>query len=206
MDCSPPGSSVHGISQSRRLEWVAVSSSRGSSHPRDQTWVSCSWVSCVAGGFSTIWATREAPLNCSRQVLGTSQVALVVKNLPASAANMRPGFDPWVRKILWRNVWWPTPVFFPGESQGQRSLVGYSLWSHRESDMANATQPLMDTDSFEIGVSFLTVLREADGNMCCQGRLWEVWSRLQNSSETGYILTCWGSRCSVSLPSPCGCM
>ena len=41
MDCSPPGSSVHGISQARTLEWVAISSSRGSSHPRDQTCVSC---------------------------------------------------------------------------------------------------------------------------------------------------------------------
>ena len=35
MDCSPPGSSVHGISQERILEWVAISSSRGSSQPRD---------------------------------------------------------------------------------------------------------------------------------------------------------------------------
>ena len=41
MDCSLPGSSVHGISQARILEWVAISSSRGSSQPRDRTWVSC---------------------------------------------------------------------------------------------------------------------------------------------------------------------
>ena len=40
MDCSPPGSSVHGIFQARVLEWVAISFSRGSSRPRDQTWVS----------------------------------------------------------------------------------------------------------------------------------------------------------------------
>ena len=37
MDCSPPGSSVHGIIQARILEWVAISSSRGSSQPKDQT-------------------------------------------------------------------------------------------------------------------------------------------------------------------------
>ena len=36
----------------------------------------------------------------------------------------RPGFDPWVGKILWRRAWQPTPVFLPGESHGQRSLVG----------------------------------------------------------------------------------
>ena len=38
---SPPGSSVHGISQARMLEWDAVSFSRGSSQPRDQTRISC---------------------------------------------------------------------------------------------------------------------------------------------------------------------
>ena len=53
-DCSSPGSSVHGILQARILEWVAMPFSRGSSQPMDQTWVSCS-----AGGFFTIWATRE---------------------------------------------------------------------------------------------------------------------------------------------------
>ena len=47
----------------------------------------------------------------------------------------RPGFDPWVRKIPWRRKWQPTPVFLPGKSHGWRSLVGYSLWGHKESDM-----------------------------------------------------------------------
>ena len=36
----------------------------------------------------------------------------------------KPGFDPWVRKIPWRRKWQPTPVFLPGKSHGQRSLVG----------------------------------------------------------------------------------
>ena len=56
MDCSPPGSSVHGIPQARILVWAAISFSRGSSQPRD--WI---WVSCIAGEFFTNWATREAP-------------------------------------------------------------------------------------------------------------------------------------------------
>ena len=46
----------------------------------------------------------------------------------------RPGFDPWVGKILWRRAWQPTPVFLPGESHGQRSLVGYTPWGRKESD------------------------------------------------------------------------
>ena len=45
----------------------------------------------------------------------------------------RPGFDPWIGKIPWRKEWQPTPVFSPGEFNGQRSLVGYSLWGHKES-------------------------------------------------------------------------
>ena len=48
MDCSPPGSSVHGILQARILEWVVISSSRGSSLPRN---LSC--ISFLAGGFFT---------------------------------------------------------------------------------------------------------------------------------------------------------
>ena len=55
MDCSPSSCSVHGILQARILEWVVIFSSRGSSWPGD--WA---WVTCIAGGFFTIWATREA--------------------------------------------------------------------------------------------------------------------------------------------------
>ena len=53
MDCRPPGSSVHGILQARILELVAIPFSRGPSWPRD--W---NWVSCIAGRFFTVWATR----------------------------------------------------------------------------------------------------------------------------------------------------
>ena len=55
MDCSLPGSSIHGIFQARVLECIAISYSRGSSWPRDWT-----QVSCIVGGFFTMWATREA--------------------------------------------------------------------------------------------------------------------------------------------------
>ena len=57
MDCSPPGSSVHGIFQARVLEWIAISFSRGSSWPRGRT-----WVSCITGWCFTIWATRDISL------------------------------------------------------------------------------------------------------------------------------------------------
>ena len=54
MDCSLPGSSVHGILQARILEWIANPFSRGSSWLRDHT-----QVSCIAGRFFTIWATGK---------------------------------------------------------------------------------------------------------------------------------------------------
>ena len=50
----------------------------------------------------------------------------------------RHGFDPWVRKIPWSRKWQPPPVFLPGESHGQRSLVGFSPWGCKESDMTDA--------------------------------------------------------------------
>ena len=46
----------------------------------------------------------------------------------------RHRFDAWVGKIPWRRKWQPMPVFLPGESHGQRSLVGYSPWGYKVSD------------------------------------------------------------------------
>ena len=56
-DCSPPGSSVHGSLQARIPEWVSISFSRGSSWPRDQT-----WISCIDRRILYHWATREAQI------------------------------------------------------------------------------------------------------------------------------------------------
>ena len=60
MDCSLPGSSVHGILQARVLRWIAIAFSRGSSRPRNQT-----RVSRIAGRRFTVWATREALCQCT---------------------------------------------------------------------------------------------------------------------------------------------
>ena len=62
-------------------------------------------------------------------------VALV----PANAGDTRRGFSSWVGKIPWRRKWQPTPVFLPGESHGQRSLVDYSPQGRKESDTTEAT-------------------------------------------------------------------
>ena len=67
-------------------------------------------------------------------LLGCSEVVLGVKNPPANAGRCwRLGFDPWVRKIPWRRAWQPIPVFLPGESHGQRSLVGLRVHTFSKS-------------------------------------------------------------------------
>ena len=60
-----------------------------------------------------------------------SLVAQMVKNLPAICETQVRSSG---QKIPWRKAWQPTPVFLPGESHGQKSLVGYSPWGHKESD------------------------------------------------------------------------
>ena len=85
-------------------------------------------------------------LRLSNSLLWAFQVALVVKNLPANAGDKRCGFNPWVKKILWRRVWQPnptnpTPVFLPGESHGQRSLVVPNPWGTAH-EVTNCWTPL----------------------------------------------------------------
>ena len=87
MDCSSPGSSVHGILQARILEWVAISFSRGSFRPKDRTHIA--YVSCIAGGFFTASATREALRNSTRPELRPTWQACGAADYPHN-------------RVLWR--------------------------------------------------------------------------------------------------------
>ena len=69
---------------------------------------------------------------------GASQVAQMVKNLPAM-------HETWVRKIPWKREWEPIPVFLPREFHGQRSLEGYSPWGLKESDRTERLTFLLST-------------------------------------------------------------
>ena len=136
MGCSSPVSSVHGTSQTKILEWVAISFSRGSSRPRDQ---SCT--SCVGRGTLHHWAAGQAPSRLTPQpskhclfAWAYSLVAQLVKN-----QHRRPGFNPWVGKIPRRRERLPTPPFWPRESHGL-----YSPWGCKESD-ENEQPPLQWT-------------------------------------------------------------
>ena len=62
-------------------------------------------------------------------------ICKVEKIIPMQCRRQRRcRFDPWVRKISWSRKWQPTPVFLPGKSYRQKSLMGYSPWSCKESD------------------------------------------------------------------------
>ena len=69
-----------------------------------------------------------------------SQVALVVKNPPANAGDMRYGFDPRVGEVPWKRTWQPTPLFLPGECYGQGTLAGYGPRAHKELAITAATE------------------------------------------------------------------
>ena len=72
INCSPPGSSVHGISQERILDWVAISFSRGSAGPRDQTRISC--ISCFGGQILYHCATWEACVLLVQRIFPTQRL------------------------------------------------------------------------------------------------------------------------------------
>ena len=73
------------------------------------------WLSCQGSRIRVVLKVKEPACQCRR--------------------HKRYGFNPWVRKIPWRKAWQPTPLFLPGKSNGQRSLVGYSPRGHKESDI-----------------------------------------------------------------------
>ena len=115
MDCSPPGSSVHGILQARILEWVAFPRDLPDPgiEPRlphcrkilycpslDHMAIVCSSFSGIAIQFSIVATLIYIPTN----------------------------------SVWWRRKWQPTPIFLPGEFQEQRSLEGYNPLCHKELD------------------------------------------------------------------------
>ena len=120
--CSPinyslPGSSVHGIFQARILEWIAISYSRGSSQLRNWT-----GVSCIAGGFFTNWAIREAlkkaeqwrtdafELWCWRRLLDSKEIKPTGQSYRKPTANIhrKDWCWSWISNTL--ATWWEEPT------------------------------------------------------------------------------------------------
>ena len=136
MDCSLPGSSVHGIFQARVLEWAAISLARGSSQPRNWT-----QVSCIAGSCFTVSEKAMAPHS---RTLAWKIPWMEEPGGLQFMGSRRVGHD-WATSLSlftflhWRRNRQPTPVFLPGESQGCWSLVGCRLWGRTELDTTEAT-------------------------------------------------------------------
>ena len=137
-DCSPPGSSVHGILQARILEWVAIPFSRDLPNPG------------VKPGLLHYRRILDHLNHLgSHGLVFTRAFPFLSSGFPGGAGGKAPahqcrrceshGFYPWIREIPWRRAWQSAPVFLPGESHGQKSLAGYSPWGGTESDMTEAT-------------------------------------------------------------------
>ena len=150
MDCSPPGSSVHGISQARILEWVAISFSRGSSQPRGQTGISCisrqTLYHCANQGFPDSSVGEESACNAGDpglipgswrspgegmgyplQYSWASLVAQLVKNLPAM-------WETWVWSLDWEDPLQKgmatQSIFWPEEFHGllHTEIKKWKIW------------------------------------------------------------------------------
>ena len=79
-------------------------------------------------------------------------MALMGKNLPINAVEVRDAVRSLSREDPWSRKWQSAPVFLPGESHGQRSLMGYSPWGRTESDR---TERLTHFDSKKIVCAYL---------------------------------------------------
>ena len=90
-----------------------------------------------------------------------SQVAQRQRICLQCKTRRRYRFDPWAKKIPWRRAWQIIPVFLPGESRGQRSLVGYSSQGHKELDTTEVTEH----------ACMLSTRRCPRGSGCPQGSL-----------------------------------
>ena len=91
IDCSPSGSSIHGILQARRLEWVAMPSSRGSSRTRDRT-----HVSFITGGLSTTQSLRKPGKPLTKHCLVVGLLLTTV-----NACSNRPSPHPGTRRCVY---------------------------------------------------------------------------------------------------------
>ena len=138
MDCSPPGSSVHGISQARVLEWVAISFSRGSSQPRDRT-----QVSRILGRWFTVWASRKGMLyvyykvNKDQTNLMTSHntnnthicLCITCTHQTAKANNTKYWADPKVWNMLQKKAEWS---FWPIQFLKPWRKAEWNFWSTQD--------------------------------------------------------------------------
>ena len=112
-------------------------------------------------------------------------VAQLVKNLPVMRETQVQSLNPWVGKIPWRRKWQPTPVFLPGESHGQRSLVGYNPWGCKESDTTEQlTHTVEAYHIFESLLPFFQKFKTQQSNIYSCTRY-----KIEPEYSTSYVFT-----------------
>ena len=132
--CDPMDYTVHGVLQVRILEWVAFPFSRDLPNPGIEPRSPTLKVDSLPA------EPQGKPKNTGVSSLSLLQRIFLTQESNRDLLHCRRilyqlsyhgcRFNPWVRKIPCRRKWECTPVFLPGKSQGQRSLVGYSPWGH----------------------------------------------------------------------------
>ena len=142
LDCSPPGFSVHGIFQARILEWVAIFLLQGNLPNQGIEPMSPGSAALQADSLLTDPSTvHHFPSLCS-STLAWQIPWMEEPGRLQSMGSLRVGHD-WATSLplftFMQRKWQPTPVFLPGESQGQGSLVGCRLWGRTESDTTEVT-------------------------------------------------------------------
>ena len=147
IDGSPSGSTIPGILQARTLEWVAIAFSnawkwkvkvKSLSRVRllETPWTSAYQVP-PSMGFSRQEYWSGVPLPSPYSIIVLSNWQSGKESTYQCSRHRRQGFNPWVRKILCRRKWQPTPVFLPGKFYRQRSMEGYSSWGYRVGEDSN---------------------------------------------------------------------
>ena len=104
--------------------------------------------------------------------IGASLVAQMVNNLSTKQET-----QVWSRvgKIPWRRTWQPTPVFLPGKSHEQRSLVGYSPWGHKKSDITDQQIPSLSHVSTDWFQMYLFFTLDYDFTLCFVLNCFALW-------------------------------
>ena len=154
MDCSLPGSSVHGIFQAGVLEWGAIAFSRQCRRPQFNSWVG-----------KIPWRRDRLPTPVFLGFPGGSDI----KESTYNAAG-RPGFHPWVGKIPWSKAWQSTPVFLPGESPWTEEPDRLPSIGSQESDTTEplSTAVIQVMKSLEKQIHLLLVMQIKPNSICME--------------------------------------
>ena len=138
-------------------------------------------------------------MNQRNQSWGQSIYCSLSNGLPRCSSGKEPArqckrhkFHPWARKIPWRRKWQPTKIFLPGQSHGQRSLVGCSPWGGKELDTTEVTLHTHMPSSKELYCQL------------CQGSMVKhrsLWARRNSSIPFPYCLLVFGLNLQYPYPA-----